>query len=47
MLRSGAFVGANYREALRASSKKEFISKFGDALKEVEETDYWLEGVAR
>jgi len=47
VLRSGAFVGANYREALRASSKKEFISKFGDALKEVEETDYWLEGVAR
>ena len=47
VLRSGTFVGANYREAFRASSKKEFISKIGDALKEVEETEYWLEGVAR
>ena len=46
VLRSGTFVGANYREAFRASSKKEFISKVGDALKEVEETEYWLEGVA-
>ncbi len=36
-------VGANYREAFRARSKPEFISKCGDCLKEVEETAYWLE----
>lgn len=30
-LRSGTSVGANYREASRARSKAEFISKTGDA----------------
>lgn len=43
VLRSGTSVGANYREASRARSKAEFISKIGDCLKEVEETEYWLE----
>ena len=43
VLRSGTSVGANYREASRARSKAEFTSKIGDCLKEVEETDYWLE----
>ncbi len=43
VLRSGTSVGANYREAFRARSKLEFISKCGDSLKEVEETAYWLE----
>jgi len=42
-LRSGTSVGANYREAKRARSKAEFISKIGDRLKEAEETAYWLE----
>jgi four helix bundle protein len=42
-LRSGTSVGANYREASRGRSKAEFISKIGDSLKEVEETEYWLE----
>lgn len=42
-LRSGTSVGANYREAFRARSTPEFISKIGDCLKELEETDYWLE----
>jgi four helix bundle protein len=36
-------VGANYREASRSPSKPEFISKIGDCLKEIEETEYWLE----
>jgi len=31
-LRSGTSVGANYREAWRARSKPEFISKLGDCL---------------
>jgi four helix bundle protein len=42
-LRSGTSVGANYREAFRARSKPEFISKCGDALPELEETAYWME----
>jgi len=43
VLRSGTSVGANYREASRGRSKAEFISKVGDALREIEETEYWLE----
>jgi four helix bundle protein len=43
VLRSGTSVGANYREANRARSKAEFISKIGDCLKEADETLYWLE----
>jgi four helix bundle protein len=43
VLRSGSSVGANYREASRGRSKAEFISKIGDSLKEIEETEYWLE----
>jgi four helix bundle protein len=43
VLRSGTSVGANYREAYRARSDAEFIAKMGDALKELDETAYWLE----
>ena len=43
LLRSGTSVGANYREAQRARSKPEFISKIGDCLKELDEAAYWLE----
>ena len=43
LLRSGTSIGANYREAFRARSKAEFISKCGDALREIEESAYWLE----
>ena len=42
-LRAGTSIGANYREADRARSKAEFISKIGDCLKEADETLYWLE----
>jgi four helix bundle protein len=42
-LRSGTSVGANFREAHRARSNAEFLSKVGDSLKELEETSYWLE----
>ena len=42
-LRADTSVGANYREAQRARSKPEFISKIGDCLKEADETLYWLE----
>lgn len=43
VLRSGTSVAANYREVSRGRSKAEFISKIGDCLKEIEETEYWLE----
>lgn len=42
-LRSGTSVGANYREANRGRSKAEFLCKMGDCLKELDETEYWLE----
>ena len=43
VLRSGTSPGAQYREAKRARSTKEFISKMGGGLQELEETLYWLE----
>ena len=43
VLRSGTSVGADYREASRARSNAEFISKIGDSPKEAEESEYWLE----
>jgi four helix bundle protein len=43
LLRSGTSVGANFREAHRARSDAEFVSKVGDCLKELDETCYWLE----
>ena len=41
--RCGTSIGANIREAQYAQSKKDFISKFEIALKEANETGYWLE----
>ncbi len=43
VLRSATSIGANYREAYRARSTAEFLSKMGDCLREIEETAYWLE----
>ena len=43
LLRSGTSIGANTREAQRGVSKKDFKNKFGIALKEADETKYWLE----
>jgi len=43
VFRSGTSVAANYREAYRARSRAEFISKLGDSQKELEETILWLE----
>jgi four helix bundle protein len=42
-LRSGTSVGAHYREAMRARSVAEFVSKVEGGLQELEETAYWLE----
>jgi four helix bundle protein len=43
ILRSGTSVGAHYREAHRARSTAEFVSKINGGLQELEETSYWLE----
>jgi four helix bundle protein len=43
VFRSATSVAANYREAFRARSRAEFISKLGDCQKELEETILWLE----
>lgn len=41
-IRSGTAVGALIREAEFGQSKPDFISKMSIALKEANETDYWL-----
>ena len=41
--KSGTSIGANIREAQYAHSKVDFISKMQIALKEANETGYWLE----
>lgn len=41
--RSGTSIGANIREAQYAHGKSDFISKLQIALKEANETGYWLE----
>ena len=43
LLRSGTSSGAQYREACRAKSDADFISKVEGALQELDESDYWLE----
>jgi four helix bundle protein len=43
LLRSGTSVGAHYREAIRARSNAEFISKLEVGMQELEESSYWLE----
>jgi four helix bundle protein len=43
VLRSGTSVGAQYREACRARSVAEFVSKIESATQELDETAYWLE----
>ena len=42
ILRSGTSIGANVNESVFAQSKKDFINKMYIALKEANETKYWL-----
>ncbi|MBO7761371.1 MAG: four helix bundle protein [Clostridia bacterium] len=42
LARAGTSVGANIHEAQYAQSKKDFVSKLEIALKEANETSYWL-----
>ena len=43
LLRSATSIGAMVREAEHAESKPDFIHKISIALKEANETEYWLE----
>ncbi|MGE3492362.1 MAG: four helix bundle protein [Vicinamibacterales bacterium] len=43
VLRSGTAIGALVREAEHAQSRADFISKMSIALKEANETDYWVD----
>jgi four helix bundle protein len=43
LLRSGTAIGALVREAEHAESKADFIHKLSIALKEANETEYWIE----
>ena len=43
LVRSGTSIGALVREADQAESKADFIHKMAIALKEANETSYWLE----
>jgi four helix bundle protein len=46
VLRSATSIGANYREALRVTSRKHFLSTISIVLREADETLYWLELLA-
>ena len=43
LLRSGTAIGALVREATQAESTADFIHKLSIALKEADETEYWLQ----
>jgi four helix bundle protein len=43
LLRSATSVGANYRAACRARSRREFLAKMSIVEEEVDESAFWLE----
>jgi len=43
VLRSGTSIGANISESIFAQSRMDFVSKMSIALKEANETRYWLD----
>ncbi|MBR2144279.1 MAG: four helix bundle protein [Akkermansia sp.] len=47
LLRSATSIGANIREAQYASSRADFVLKLKIALKESNESEYWLELMER
>ena len=42
LLRCGTSIGANVAEAQRGQSKADFVAKMSIALKEANETQYWI-----
>jgi four helix bundle protein len=47
LVRSATAVGANYHEANAASSKRDFRNKIFICRKEIQETKYWIELLAK
>jgi four helix bundle protein len=43
LLRSGTAIGALVREAEQAESRADFVHKMSIALKEANESEYWIE----
>ena len=43
LLRCGTSIGANTRESKNAQSRPDFLNKLNVALKEADETEYWLD----
>src|SRR5436190_23575828 len=43
LLRSGTSVGANYRAACRARSRREFLAKLGIVEEEADESQFWMD----
>ena len=43
LLRAGTSVGANYRAACRARTRKEFLSRLGIVEEEADEAQFWLD----
>ncbi len=43
LLRAGTSVGANYRSAVRARSRADFVAKLGIVEEECDESSYWME----
>ena len=47
ILRSGTSIGANVRESKNAQTDPDYLTKMSIALKEADETQYWLEVLFR
>ena len=47
ILRSGTSIGANVRESRNAQTDPDYLTKINIALKEADETQYWLEVLLR
>lgn len=47
IIRCGTSVGANVRESRNAQSEADFVSKLSIALKEADETQFWLDVLYR
>lgn len=43
LLRCGTCIGANARESKNAQSRMDFLNKLNIALKEADESEYWLD----
>lgn len=47
LLRAGTSIGANVKESINAISKADFRNKMSTALKEADETEYWIKLIIR